>query len=163
MRLWVFLLVIEVFPFWIAPTPREIRLKKLNVSPTLYCNVLPLTVYFIGKLMYWQNIPLFDTWINIANWRPGTYSVFRHGRIRHLPPPCMRGGVPVHHDPMHGIGANLGLPQSRAWGHGELGPPHACRVEAGAGSDHDGTRNMSQGVNLLYLFRYQIGGYFVST
>ena len=28
------------------------RLKKLNVSPTLYCNVLPLTVYFIGKLMY---------------------------------------------------------------------------------------------------------------
>ena len=31
---------------------REIRLKKLNVSPTLYCNILPLTVYFIGKLMY---------------------------------------------------------------------------------------------------------------
>ena len=43
-------------------------------------------------------------------------------------------------------------------GHGELGPPHACRVEAGAGSDHDGTRNMSRGVNLLYLFRYQIKG-----
>ena len=43
---------IEVLPFWIPPTPREIRLKKLNVSPTLYCNVLPLTVYFIGKLMY---------------------------------------------------------------------------------------------------------------
>ena len=28
-----------------------------------------------------------------------------------------------------------GLPQSRAWGHGELGPPHPCRMEAGAGSD----------------------------
>ena len=51
-----------------------------------------------------------------------------------------------------------GLRQSRAQGHGELGPPQACRGEAGAGSDHDGTRNMSQGVNLLYLFRYQIGG-----
>ena len=38
---------IEVLPFWMGPTPREIRLKKLNVSPTLYCNVLPLTVYFI--------------------------------------------------------------------------------------------------------------------
>ena len=46
------ILIIEVLPFWIPPTPREIRLKKLNVSPTLYCNVLPLTVYFIGKLMY---------------------------------------------------------------------------------------------------------------
>ena len=23
---------IEVFPFWIAPTPREFRLKKFNVS-----------------------------------------------------------------------------------------------------------------------------------
>ena len=56
-----------------------------------------------------------------------------------------------------------GLRQSRAWGHGELGPPQTCRMEAGAGSDHDGTRNMSQGVNLLYLFRYQIGGDFVST
>ena len=42
--------VIEVLQFWIPPTPREI--KKLNVSPTLYCNVLPLTVYFIGILMY---------------------------------------------------------------------------------------------------------------
>ena len=51
-----------------------------------------------------------------------------------------------------------GLPQSRAWGHGELGPPQTCRMEAGAGSDHDGTRNMSRAVNLLYLFRYQIGG-----
>ena len=103
---------LKVFPFWIVPTPREIRLKKLNVSPTLYCNVLPLTVYFIGKLMYWQNLPLFDTWINIANWRPGTYSVFRHGRIRHLPPSCRFGGVPVHHDPMHGIVAN---PGNREW------------------------------------------------
>ena len=56
-----------------------------------------------------------------------------------------------------------GLCISRAWGHGELGPPQACRVEAGAGSDHDGTGNMSQGVNLLYLFRYQIGGDFVNT
>ena len=45
----------------------------------------------------------------------------------------------------------------------QLGLPQTCRMEAGAGSDHDGTRNMSQGVNLLYLFRYQIGGYFVST
>ena len=53
--------------------------------------------------MYWQNLPLFDTWINIANWRPGTYSVFRHGRIRHLPPSCRFGGVPVHHDPVDGI------------------------------------------------------------
>jgi hypothetical protein len=41
---------IEVIQFWIPPNPREIRLKKLNVSHTLYCNVLPLTVYFIGKL-----------------------------------------------------------------------------------------------------------------
>ena len=110
---------IEVIQFWIPPTPREIRLKKLNVSPTLYCNILPLTVYFIGKLMYWKNhdliqpfLPLFDTWINIANGRPGTYSVFRHGRIRHLPPPCRRGGVPVHHDPVHGIVAN---PGNREW------------------------------------------------
>ena len=105
--------------FWKGPTPREIRLKKLNVSPTLYCNVLPLTVYFIGKLMYWQNhdliqpfLPLFDTWINIANGRPGTYSVFRHGRIRHLPPSCRGGGVPVHHDPVDGIFAN---PGNREW------------------------------------------------
>ena len=43
---------IEVLQFWIPPTPREIRLKKLNVSPTLYCNVLSLIVYFVGKLMY---------------------------------------------------------------------------------------------------------------
>jgi hypothetical protein len=35
---------------------------------------------------------------------------------------------------------------------------HPCRMEAGAGSDHDGTRNMSRAINLLYLFRYQIGG-----
>ena len=28
----------------------------------------------------------------------------------------------------------------RAWGHGELKPPHPCRMEEGAGSDHhDGT------------------------
>ena len=47
-----------------------------------------------------------------------------------------------------------GLSISHPQGHGELGPPQACRGEAGAGSDHDGTRNMSQGVNLLYLFRY---------
>ena len=40
----------------------------------------------------------------------------------------------------------------------QLGPPQACRGEAGAGSDHDGTRNMSRAVHLLYLFRYQIGG-----
>ena len=77
------------------------------------------------------------------------------------------GGVPVHHDPdpcgwdchkprKMTMGAApspildfRGLPQSRAQGHGELGPPQACRGEAGAGSDHDGTRNMSQGVNLL--------------
>ena len=44
--------VLEVIQFWIPPTPREIRLKKLNVSPTLYCNVPPLIVYFVGKLMY---------------------------------------------------------------------------------------------------------------
>jgi hypothetical protein len=29
--------------------------------------------------------------------------VFRHGRIRHLPPSCRGGGVPVHHDPVDGI------------------------------------------------------------
>ena len=40
------------------------------------------------------------------------YSVFRHGRIRHLPPSCRFGGVPVHHDPMHGIVANHG---NREW------------------------------------------------
>ena len=44
--------IIEVFPFWFPQIPREIRLKKLNVSPILYCNVLSLTVYFIGILMY---------------------------------------------------------------------------------------------------------------
>jgi hypothetical protein len=33
----------------------------------------------------------------------------------------------------------------------------------GAGSDQDGTRNMSRAVHLLYLVRYQIGGDFVST
>ena len=43
---------IEVIQFWIPPTPREIRLNKLNVSPNLYCNVLSLIVYFVGKLMY---------------------------------------------------------------------------------------------------------------
>jgi hypothetical protein len=40
--------------------------------------------------------------------------VFRHGRIRHLmPPPCRRGGVPVHHDPVDGICTN---PGNREWG-----------------------------------------------
>ena len=55
-----------------------------------------------------------------------------------------------------------GLRRSRAWGHGELNTPrpHPCRMEAGAGSDHDGTRNMSRAVHLLYLFRYQIKGRF---
>ena len=37
---------------WVIQFCLEIRLKKLNVSLTLYCNVLTLTVYFIGKLMY---------------------------------------------------------------------------------------------------------------
>ena len=46
------ILGIEALPFWMGPTPREIRLEKLNVSPILYCNVLPLIVYFVGKLMY---------------------------------------------------------------------------------------------------------------
>ena len=32
--------------------------------------------------------------------------------------------------------------------------PHPCRMEA----VHDGTRNMSRAVHLLYLFRHQIGG-----
>ena len=41
------------------------------------------------------------------------YSVFRHGQIRHLPPPCRLGGVPVHQDPMHGIVPN---PENREWG-----------------------------------------------
>ena len=31
-----------------------------------------------------------------------------------------------------------GLRESRAWGHGELGLPQTCRMEAGAGSYHDG-------------------------
>ena len=35
-----------------------------------------------------------------------------------------------------------GLGQSRAQGHGELGPPQTCRMEAGAGSDHDGTEHV---------------------
>ena len=49
---------IEVFSFRLHPQSppgnrERSRLKnKLNVSPTLYCNVLPLTLYFIGKLMY---------------------------------------------------------------------------------------------------------------
>ena len=43
---------IEVIQFWMGPTPREIRLEKLIVSPILYCNVLSLIVYFVGKLMY---------------------------------------------------------------------------------------------------------------
>ena len=51
-----------------------------------------------------------------------------------------------------------GLRISHPQGHGELNTPHPCRMEAGAGSDHDGTRNMSRAVHLLYLFRYQIGG-----
>ena len=89
------------------------------------------------------------------------------------------GGVRVHHD-MTLCGWDMGktrkmtmgtvpildfrgLRISHPQGHGELGPPQTCRVEAGAGSDHDGTRNMSRAVNLLYLFRYQIGGDFVST
>jgi hypothetical protein len=29
-----------------------------------------------------------------------------------------------------------------AQGYGELKTPHPCRMEAGAGSDHDGTRNI---------------------
>ena len=53
-----------------------------------------------------------------------------------------------------------GLPISHPQGHGELGPPQTCRMEAGAGSNHDGTRNMSRAVHLLYLFRYQIKGRF---
>ena len=32
--------------------PNDVTVQYCNVSPTLYCNVLPLTVYFIGKLMY---------------------------------------------------------------------------------------------------------------
>ena len=52
-------------------------------------------------------------------------------------PPCRDEGVPVHHDPVHGIVANpgnengggphchfLSLRQSRAQGLGELVPPH---------------------------------------
>ena len=39
--------------------------------------------------------------------------MFRHGRIRHLPPPCRLGGVPVHHDPVDGICTN---PGNREWG-----------------------------------------------
>jgi hypothetical protein len=38
--------------------------------------------------------------------------------------------------------------------HGELGPPHPSRMEAGAGSDHDGTRNMSRAVHLLRFILY---------
>ena len=38
--------------------------------------------------------------------------MFRHGRIRHLPPSCRFGGVPVHHDPVHGIVPN---PGNREW------------------------------------------------
>ena len=46
------------------------------------------------------------------------------------PKPGNWGGsqVPVHHDPVL-------CARDRAWGHGELGPPHPCRMEAGAGSD----------------------------
>jgi hypothetical protein len=38
--------------------------------------------------------------------------VFRHGRIRHLPPSCRFGGGPVHHDPVDGIWAK---PGNREW------------------------------------------------
>ena len=72
---------------------------------------------------------VFDTWINIANWRPVrgpvTYSVFRHGRI-------MVGSDTRLH-PAAGVGCFQFSPYSRfpgfanipcrAWGHGELGPP----------------------------------------
>ena len=52
---------------------------------------------------------------------------------------------------------------SHPQGHGELGPPHPCRMEAGAGSDdptmtEHGIYYMSRAIHLLYLFRYQIGG-----
>ena len=45
-------------------------------------------------------------------------------------------------------------PEIENGNHCELGTPHPCRMEAGAGagSDHDGTRNMSRGVNLLYIY-----------
>ena len=84
------------------------------------------------------------------------------------------GGVPVHHDPVDGIVPNhekwqWGLspfsisgvcdnPVHRVMVNWDPPTPAGWRQVAGAGSDHDGTRNMSQGVNLLYLFRYQIGG-----
>ena len=61
------------------------------------------------------------------------------------------GGLPV------GFAHTVSHPQGHVY-HGELNTPHPCRMEAGAGSDHDGTRNMSRAVHLLYLFRYQIGG-----
>ena len=95
------------------------------------------------------------------------------------------GGVPVHHDNVDGIWTNheidkpqkmtmgtvpildfRGLSISHPQGHGEMGPPQPPKP-AGGRQVPDPTmtepRNMSQGVNLLYLFRYQIGGDFVST
>ena len=68
------------------------------------------------------------------------------------------GGVPVHHDPVDGIWANPG---------NRMGTPQTCRKEAGAGSYDptmtENTEYMSRAINLLYLFRYQMGGDFVST
>ena len=79
------------------------------------------------------------------------------------------GGVPVHQDPSCGwdwgkprkmtMGAApapildfRGLPQSCAWGHGELGPPHPCRMEAGFGSDDLTRRNICPDSSICYIY-----------
>ena len=81
------------------------------------------------------------------------------------------GGFPVHHDPVHGICTNhekwqwglspfsifgvCAYPMHRVMVNWEPSSPAGWRqVPDHDGSDHDGTRNMSRGVNLLYLFRY---------
>jgi len=41
---------------------------------------------------------------------------------------------------------------SHPQGHGELGPPHPCRMEAGAGSDDPTNTEYVPGRNLVFFF-----------
>ena len=100
-------------------------LKKLNVSPTLYCNVLPLTVYLVGMLMYWK--PWLYTAIPPLIWYLNKYSKWMARDIFRVPswsdpaPASILQGWGVFSSPwpsVHGIGTN---PGNREWGWGR--PP----------------------------------------